>query len=353
MENKKVSIIIPIYNSEKYLKQCLDSIINQTYKNLEILCVNDGSTDDSEKIINNYQIVDDRIILLNKLNGGQSSARNYAYQYVTGDYVMFIDSDDWIDSDMIEEMLSEALAENADSVMCSYVREYEKKSLVTEVFDVDRFCLKDEEVISKFYRRLYGPIDEELKHPEKCDAPIAAWMQLFSRELALSSKFFDIKEIGTFEDGLYQISIYDKCKSFVYLNKPFYHYRKTNTDSSTSVYRADLFEKWNNLYDLLENLIKKNKLDEIYFEALRNRIALGVLQLCINETVSLKAFKEKKKKIKLILNDQRYSFSLNKLELTKMIFKWRVFFSFAKHKRINSLLLMSKLIVFLKGKVRN
>ena len=92
----KVSIIVPIYNVEQYLAKCIESLIQQTYKNIEILLVNDGSKDNSEKIMQQYAEKDERIVCLNKVNGGLSDARNYGLKYATGEYCLFIDSDDWL-----------------------------------------------------------------------------------------------------------------------------------------------------------------------------------------------------------------------------------------------------------------
>ena len=95
----KVSVIIPVYNVEKYLCKCLDSVVNQTLRDIEIICVDDGSTDSSWEILKEYAQRDDRIKLIHKENGGLSSARNVAMQVAKGDYIGFIDSDDWIDLD--------------------------------------------------------------------------------------------------------------------------------------------------------------------------------------------------------------------------------------------------------------
>ena len=114
----KVSIIIPIYNVEQYLPKCLESVINQTYKNLEIICVNDCSPDGSLKICQGYAQKDSRIKLINReQNGGLSAARNSGLEVASGEYVYFIDSDDYIDSDYIEKMVSEAVKNNAKVVL--------------------------------------------------------------------------------------------------------------------------------------------------------------------------------------------------------------------------------------------
>ncbi|MCR5342628.1 MAG: glycosyltransferase [Butyrivibrio sp.] len=115
----KISIIVPIYNVEKYLAKCLDTLTGQSLKDIEILAVNDGSTDGSLSILQQYAEKDSRIVILNKENGGLSDARNYAFSHIKGEYVGFIDSDDYVDPDMYEVMYNEAIKESADIVECN------------------------------------------------------------------------------------------------------------------------------------------------------------------------------------------------------------------------------------------
>ena len=116
----QISIIIPIYNTERYLSDCLDSVINQTIQDIEIICVNDGSTDNSAQIIEEYALKDNRIKVLHKENGGQTSSRRAGLELATGEYIGFVDSDDWIDSDMYEKMLSIAEQYQTDIVSSGY-----------------------------------------------------------------------------------------------------------------------------------------------------------------------------------------------------------------------------------------
>ena len=116
MEKIKISVIVPIYNVEQYLSQCLDSIINQTYTNLEIILINDGSTDNSEKICNQYKLLDPRIIVIHKTNGGLSDARNTGIKIATGDYISFVDADDFIDKNMYTILFQKINTTNADII---------------------------------------------------------------------------------------------------------------------------------------------------------------------------------------------------------------------------------------------
>ena len=125
----KVSVIVPVYNVEKYLKKCLESLINQSLKDIEIIIVNDGSPDNSEEIILNYQKKYKNIKYLKKENGGLSDARNYGLKYATGDYISFIDSDDYIDKYMLEKMYNKALKNNLDIVICDSIEVYDEKEV--------------------------------------------------------------------------------------------------------------------------------------------------------------------------------------------------------------------------------
>ena len=122
---EKISVIVPIYNVEKYLEKCLDSIINQTYKNLEIILVNDGSTDSCRDIMEKYAKLDKRIIIVDKTNGGLSDARNAGTKIATGKLISYIDSDDYIEKDMIEYLYKGIKEYNSDISICGTIVEYE------------------------------------------------------------------------------------------------------------------------------------------------------------------------------------------------------------------------------------
>ena len=116
----KVSVIVPVYNVEKYLPHCLDSLVNQTLKDIEIICVNDGSTDGSLAILQRYAAKDKRIKIIDKENEGAEAARNNALDTASGTYIAFVDSDDWVENIYLEEQISLLEENNADMVECSY-----------------------------------------------------------------------------------------------------------------------------------------------------------------------------------------------------------------------------------------
>lgn len=167
--DKIVSVIVPVYNVEQYLEQCLDSIIKQTYSSLEILIINDGSTDQSGEIASRYAGLDDRIILLEKKNGGLSDARNYGLDRVSGDYIMFVDSDDYIEADMVEYLLNVIEKADAQIAVCGYriVGEDGENLPDWESFP------KEKVVCSRDYWKVY--------HEEAYIYGVVAWNKLYHK----------------------------------------------------------------------------------------------------------------------------------------------------------------------------
>ena len=136
----KVSIIVPVYNVEKYLETCLDSLVNQTLKDVEIICVNDGSKDDSLLILQDYARRDSRIKVVNKENEGQSVARNIAIEMATGEYLGFVDSDDWVDSDYFEKLYNSAKKHDCDIACAGFKRCRKNKQRVSKSFEAELVC---------------------------------------------------------------------------------------------------------------------------------------------------------------------------------------------------------------------
>ncbi|MGL5357206.1 MAG: glycosyltransferase [Cetobacterium sp.] len=152
---KKVSVIVPVYNVEKYLDKCLKSIVNQTLKDIEIIIVNDGTKDNSEEIILKYEKKDKRIKYYKKENGGLSDARNYGLEKSTGEYISFIDSDDFIDSDMLEKMYNNAKENESDIIVCGFKSVYESGIKRTEK-KYDKIKFKDILEISFAWNKIYN-----------------------------------------------------------------------------------------------------------------------------------------------------------------------------------------------------
>lgn len=326
-----ISVIIPVYNVEQYLPQCLDSVIHQTYPNLEIICVNDGSKDSSREILEHYADKDSRIIVIDQENQGLSGARNTGLLQTTGKYVMFVDSDDWIELETCEEAVMAAEKHSADLILWSYVREFEHESKEKYMFWDDGSVFEAEEVKNQLHRRVCGLLGEELRHPEYSNAIETAWGKLYLAERIIGNKveFVDTKEIGT-EDALFNLYALGYIKRAVYLRRCLNHYRKTNQGSLTKIYSEKLFERWQRLFDYMGQYIQENNLPAEYDMALYNRIALSLLGLGLNIVGADRSMMWKVKKISDILMQARYREAYKNLDFQYFPIHWKLFYWFAK-----------------------
>lgn len=347
MNNPKISLILPCYNVAKYLPKCLDSIINQTYINLEIICVNDGSKDNTLDVLNEYKSKDNRIIIIEQENQGLSDARNTGINHATGDYIMFVDSDDWIDVQTCEYATQKFCEHNVDLVFWSYVKEYESTSEIKYIID-DKEKYFNEEETRHLHRRLVGLFDNELSHPENADSFVTAWGKMYKTDIVKNVSFVSTKEIGT-EDALFNIYAFIGIKTAYYLPNPFYHYRKDNETSLTNTYKPLLFTQWNHLYDLIEQFLKNNDYQQDFKTAINNRICLSIIGLGLNILEAEKGI-NKVKEIKRIISSPRYRQAYKQLKLKYFPIHWKVFFAFAKYNCALGLYIMLKAIKMLIGK---
>lgn len=330
MKDLKISLILPCYNVAKYVTKCLDSIINQTYKNLEIICVNDGSLDNTLEVLNEYKKKDDRIIVVSQENMGLSGARNTGAKYVTGDYLMYVDSDDWLELDTCEKVIIEAIQNDADLVIWNYTREFVDKSLPRYILGDIKQIFEGEECHHKIHRRIFGLYEDELSAPETADSLVTAWGKLYRSSIILDNdiKFVDTKLIGT-EDALFNIYALKHVEKAVYIPDCLYHYRKDNVTSLTKTYKPNLYKQWQYLYDLIELNINENEYDDKYQKSFYNRIALSIIGLGLNLMDADKDI-SKIKEIKNIISSQRYRDAYKQLTLKYFPIHWKVFFAFAK-----------------------
>lgn len=331
-EKPLVSIIVPIFNVEKYLSECIDSILNQTYENIEVILIDDGSADKSAQICDAYTAKDKRVAVVHKTNEGVSAARNDGLKSANGQLIMFVDSDDWIDSETCETAVGAMEESGADVVMWTYISENNGNQSRKIIFGSDT-VFEGVELTEKLHRRLFGLMGEELAHPEYADSLCPVWGKLYKKELILDNNisFVDLSEIGTYEDGLFNIEVFSRVEKAVYLNKCLYHYRKENTSSVTSGYRKDLFEKWQHLFDLMQEYIDAKNLPSDYQAALNNRIALSIVGLGLNIMSCECRATEKKKMIKEIIKAERYKKAYKDLCFTYFPLHWKLFYRFAKY----------------------
>ncbi len=235
--NPKVSVIVPVYNVEKYLAKCLDSLVHQTLKEIEIIVVNDGSTDQSQKIIDTFSNkYSDKIKAFIKPNGGLSDARNFGLKHASGEFVGFIDSDDYAELDMFEKMYDLALKNDSDLVVCDleYVFEDESKSYIMKGYEP-----KLNQIVSKSIFL----------------APLFAWNKLYKREFFVTSGLSFPKGLW-YEDILVTVPLFALANNIQYLNQVGVHYLQRSSSimgSKDNPKMHDIFIILENLYRIFEN----------------------------------------------------------------------------------------------------
>lgn len=213
MNQGLVSIIVPVYKAEKYIHQCIDSLLAQTYKNIEVILVDDGSPDHCGKICDEYAAKDCRVKVIHQQNGGVSVARQTGIDHATGEYSIHADPDDWVELNMIEELVAKAVADNADMVICDFYRE--SKSDRIHVCQNPGDDLSASAVLRKI-------LSQQL-HGSCCN-------KLVNRSHIEGIGFIP-EDLCILEDELYNIRILARTIKVSYLPKAFYHYRVENEHS--------------------------------------------------------------------------------------------------------------------------
>lgn len=268
----KISIIIPVFNTELYLKRCLDSIINQTYKDYEVIIINDGSTDNSPKIIYEYEEkYKDKIFAYHKKNEGVAIARNFGIQKSKGDFITFVDSDDYIDKYMLEKMIKKATEDNFDMIMCNLLYIYPQKSVVGR-----------------------SNINSDLLNKEQIKENIINILPAMCGKLIKRSLYSDIsfKPNIWFEDVESYFRMYPNLTKIGFIDESLYFYPQRK-DSITWTYNEKLYDIIN-IWDGIIEYYKKNNFYEQYkkeleFSTIRYSFATFIKRLA--KTKDKKMFK--------------------------------------------------------------
>lgn len=235
---RKVSVVVPVYNVEKYLKRCVDSLIGQSYSNLEILLVDDGSKDSSLSICKEYELKDSRIRVFHKENEGLGLTRNYGIERATGEHVTFVDSDDYLTSDAIAVMMDRAIATNADVVIATHYY----KNEVQEVAMPERLY-SGNEIKKTLMVHMMGNDGNNL------DAlSYTAWGKLYKKELFTKNNLvFPSERKFIWEDLAFSVEAYPVCNKVYVLHKSVYYYC-FNEGSLTHTYKPNKLELVMELY---------------------------------------------------------------------------------------------------------
>ena len=245
-----VSVIIPVYNVEKYLSKCLDSVINQTLKNIEIICINDGSKDKSLEILEKYKNQDTRIKIINHENNGVAAARNTGYKVAQGEYICFIDSDDWIDATLLEKTYNTIIQDESDIVLFDVINVYNDSYIPV--------C-RAKNFIKKYKKHLFyfNEIKDIIYHTP------TAWSKLYKKSFLDKNLLSFPKELRLGEDSPYWLEILFANPKISVLDECLYYYVKRDSGLSGNFDYHLLDKQWN-VYEYIKSSKKYQYYDEEY-----------------------------------------------------------------------------------------
>lgn len=272
----RVSIIVPVYKAEKYIRRCIDSILAQTFKDWELLLVDDGSPDRSGEICDEYAKLDARIRVFHKENGGVSSARQKGQDEAKGEYTIHADPDDWLEPMMLEELYRKAREDDADMVICDY---YTDKGNIKTYVRQQPSLLDSTTVLRELFQQLHGSCCNKL-----------------ARRVCYRDRANFPKDINCCEDLIWCVQVVPLCKKISYVNKAYYHYTITDGESQSKAISMDRALQDLNMLHTLETLLSRDK-------ELRNMMCERVVPFVMKRAMRTRCFDAKYFKC----NFKRYS----------------------------------------------
>jgi len=293
----KVSVIVPVYNVEKYLRKCLDSLVNQTLEDIEIIAVDDGSTDSSIDIIKEYAEKHSNIKYYQKENGGLSDARNFGLKMATGKYIAFLDSDDYVDKDIYKKMYDKAKKEDSDIVECNFYWAYDKKN---------------KEDIGQKYRGTSEIIEK---------ARVIAWNKLYKKEILDRAKVEFPKGLR-YEDVEFFYKLVPYIEKVSFIKEPLIYYvqRKASLINTQNKSTRDIFIVLDNVI----NYYKQNHIYEQYREVLEFTYVRLLLCSSLKRICKIKDKNTRKKLLNetwIKINENFPNWKQNKILNTKLNLK--------------------------------
>lgn len=257
MDNVKISVVVPVYNAEPFLKEAMESVLNQTFKNFEILCVNDGSKDNSLEILNDFASKDQRVRVFDKPNGGCGSARNMGLDNVRGEYIYFFDPDDYIDSNTFEKLYNNAKSNDSDLVICNFVQFIDGKPIdYSSGFNFEK-------ILPNVDLNNYTCNYQEIKNLV-LNSYMAPWFKLYKREFLEKYDDFRFDLNIAFDDVPFHVKSLLRASKISFVPEFLYYYRLSNPNSvnNTKSNQIDIFR----IIDIVETFLK----DEGYFDEFKS-----------------------------------------------------------------------------------
>ena len=338
-KSKILIIIVPAFNLEKYIEECIESLLSQYNGRFEIVLVDDGSNDNTPFICDKISSEFSFVLTVHTHNHGVSSARNTGIKAAKGEYITFVDGDDWVSPDYIKNIFDIIDSEDFDVLMFNYIRCYHQKTFPVVTLGNEKLVFKFKNSRENFLlRKLIGPYTkDEINKIEQLDSLVSACTKVYKKSIVENETFENLDDIGTGEDLLFNLAVFCKAEKYIYIPGAYYFYRKTRASSTTHVFKDDFLDRWSNLYSKIESYSVMYSDFAIAFE---NRKALSFLSYGLYIDSVCGTYKNKKNAIKQSLNHNFYLGAFDHLNYKNMKLRNRLFFESCKKKRTVIIALM-------------
>ena len=309
-----VSIIVPIYNVEKYLSKCIESLLGQTMENLEIVLINDGSLDNSLSICYEYAKKDERVRVIDKKNEGVAAARNTGLEEAKGNYIGFVDPDDWIEEDMYRSMYQKLIETNSEICFCNYSKD-DKLGSSPRLLKIKKESLNRQEIIDEIIANMIG-IDDLM--PKYNYIMGCVWRCLYKKEFIDKYELRFKRGVSIMEDLVFTVEALLKCQAICIDKGVWYHYRR-NPKSALHTYNPRMWEDQIYVHRLLEELLLEEGLAEYMANRLDLRyigMAFSAIYNATNKTTeeSKTQIKQRMIRIRQICGDDRLKLALDRVK---------------------------------------
>jgi glycosyltransferase involved in cell wall biosynthesis len=309
-----VSIIVPIYNVEKYLSKCIESLLGQTMENLEIVLINDGSLDNSLSICYEYAKKDERIRVIDKKNEGVAAARNTGLEEAKGNYIGFVDPDDWIETDMYRSMYQKLIETDSEICFCNYSKD-DKLGSSPRLLKIKKESLNRQEIIDEIIANMIG-IDDLM--PKYNYIMGCVWRCLYKKEFIDRYELRFKRGVSIMEDLVFTVEALLKCQTICIDKGVWYHYRR-NPKSALHTYNPRMWEDQIYVHRLLEELLSEEGLAEYMANRLDLRyigMAFSAIYNATNKTTeeSKTQIKQRMIRIRQICGDDRLKLALDRVK---------------------------------------
>jgi len=342
MSNIKISIIVPIYNVEPYLKRCMDSLLGQTLKEIEIIMVDDESPDDCPRLCEEYKSQNPHVKVVHKKNGGLGFARNSGLEVAEGEYVAFIDSDDFISTDMFQHLYEYGKEHQCDAVFCGY-NIYQDANHIRPMQENTSYVLRQGKEVSQVLLDMVGP---EPNHHSDAKLLMSVWRAIYSRKVIEENKLRFVSErIYIAEDIMWHIDFLPHCQCVGLIPQTYYYYCMNGT-SLTRTYRTDRFQKELFLYHTQEERLRKAGFAEEEFKTRLNRQLLMKTRGCISQQVTYMkqlGYATARKNIRNIVLTDEVQTIMQSYPYQLLPAKHRLFFLLVKHRFYHLLIWLFKI----------